>query len=316
MSEARLNADRHELAVVGIETLLGGLPAVQQIVELERAVEGDLAHGETGESRLAQDQGLRPRELHDVLILGAEPAAAPACARASTGSCAGSGRGAPAKWRRDRSWRRVRPCPSTEKISPAPPDLPVASSVARSLRWPGQTSWTACSDFGSTEAMGSVRGGSPVRGRRRAAGSCRPAISRRPALSPHRTPSGHRRFSYEDVDRIRNIQRMVQDLGVSIEGIRRLQALLPCWDLLPCSPQQREQCPAFRDNTRPCWMIKGWIAPPRTATGAGNVWFTALVRSAPSKSKLCCTIRRHPECQRGHPRTSRYANSGAKRTVE
>jgi MerR family transcriptional regulator, heat shock protein HspR len=78
----------------------------------------------------------------------------------------------------------------------------------------------------------------------------------------HRTPSGHRRFSYEDVDRIRSIQRMVQVLGVSIEGIRRLQSLLPCWDLLPCSQQQREKCPAFRDNTRPCWTMKGLECTP------------------------------------------------------
>ncbi|MHC4401999.1 MAG: MerR family transcriptional regulator [Planctomycetota bacterium] len=78
----------------------------------------------------------------------------------------------------------------------------------------------------------------------------------------HRTASGHRRFSHEDIDRIRNIQRMIQVLGVSIEGIRRLQALLPCWDLLPCSPKKRESCPAYEDNTRPCWMIKGLDCTP------------------------------------------------------
>jgi MerR family transcriptional regulator/heat shock protein HspR len=71
----------------------------------------------------------------------------------------------------------------------------------------------------------------------------------------HRTPSGHRLFSHEDIDRIRNIQHMIQDLGLNIEGIRRLQALLPCWDLLPCSSEKREKCAAFQDNTRPCWMI-------------------------------------------------------------
>jgi MerR family transcriptional regulator/heat shock protein HspR len=78
----------------------------------------------------------------------------------------------------------------------------------------------------------------------------------------HRTPSGHRRFSYEDIDRVRNIQRMIQGLGVSIEGIRRLQALLPCWELLPCSQKKRKNCPAFQDNTRPCWMVKGLDCTP------------------------------------------------------
>ncbi|OHB69930.1 MAG: hypothetical protein A2V70_02445, partial [Planctomycetes bacterium RBG_13_63_9] len=78
----------------------------------------------------------------------------------------------------------------------------------------------------------------------------------------HRTPSAHRLFSREDVDRVRNLHHMIQDLGLNIEGIRRLQALLPCWDLLPCDGEGRAQCPAFKDNTQPCWMIKGLDCTP------------------------------------------------------
>lgn len=73
----------------------------------------------------------------------------------------------------------------------------------------------------------------------------------------HRTASGHRLFSHEDIARVRNVQHMIQDLGLNIEGIHRMQALLPCWDLLPCSAQTRKSCPAYKDNTRPCWMTKG-----------------------------------------------------------
>ena len=78
----------------------------------------------------------------------------------------------------------------------------------------------------------------------------------------HRTPSGHRLFSREDIDRIGNIQHMLQELGLNIQGIHRLQALLPCWDLLPCSAQKRKKCPAFQDNTQPCWMITGLDCRP------------------------------------------------------
>lgn len=73
----------------------------------------------------------------------------------------------------------------------------------------------------------------------------------------HRTASRHRLFSHEDIDRVRNIHHLIQDLGLNIEGIRRMQALLPCWDLFPCEPETRRNCPAYKDNTRPCWMIKG-----------------------------------------------------------
>jgi MerR family transcriptional regulator/heat shock protein HspR len=79
----------------------------------------------------------------------------------------------------------------------------------------------------------------------------------------HRTDSGHRLFSHEDIGRVRNIHHMIQDLGLNTEGIRRMQSLLPCWDLLPCSQETRDSCPAYRENTRPCWMIRGLGCAPQ-----------------------------------------------------
>ncbi len=76
-------------------------------------------------------------------------------------------------------------------------------------------------------------------------------------ILPHRTESGHRLFSLEDIDRIRMIQHLIQERGLNIEGIRRLQALLPCWEILPCTLKKWNTCLAFQDNTKPCWMIKG-----------------------------------------------------------
>jgi MerR family transcriptional regulator/heat shock protein HspR len=79
----------------------------------------------------------------------------------------------------------------------------------------------------------------------------------------HRTPSGHRLFSHEDISRVKNIHHMIQDLGLNVEGIRRMQALLPCWDLRPCDQGTRDSCPAYNDKTRPCWMIKGIDCAPQ-----------------------------------------------------
>ena len=79
----------------------------------------------------------------------------------------------------------------------------------------------------------------------------------------HRTASGHRLFSQEDIYRVRNIHHLIQDLGLNIEGIRRMQALLPCWELLPCSEETRESCPAYQNSARPCWTIKGLDCAPQ-----------------------------------------------------
>ncbi len=79
----------------------------------------------------------------------------------------------------------------------------------------------------------------------------------------HRTDGGYRLFSYEDTDRIRNIQHLIQNLGLNIEGIRRMQALLPCWEMLPCDADAHKDCPARTDDTRPCWMINGLPCAPK-----------------------------------------------------
>lgn len=76
-------------------------------------------------------------------------------------------------------------------------------------------------------------------------------------LIPHRTASGHRLFSHEDLERVRIIRRMIQDVGLNMEGIRRLQALLPCWELVQCAPEKRAGCEAYKNTSKPCWMIKG-----------------------------------------------------------
>jgi len=89
-------------------------------------------------------------------------------------------------------------------------------------------------------------------------------------IIPHRTDSGHRMFSYEDIKRTQSIQHLVKTLGFNFEGIRRLQALLPCWNLISCNHENcarsnNNQCSAKKDNTRPCWMIN-----EGHCTGKGN----------------------------------------------
>ena len=75
-------------------------------------------------------------------------------------------------------------------------------------------------------------------------------------LISHRTESGHRLFSYEDIERLRSIQHLIKEIGFNFEGIRRMQTMLPCWDLLPCEKKVRDNCLAYKGNTKPCWMIK------------------------------------------------------------
>ena len=82
-------------------------------------------------------------------------------------------------------------------------------------------------------------------------------------LIAHRTDAGHRLFCHDDIRRVRTIQHLIQHVGLNIEAIRRMQALLPCWDLRPCDADTRARCPAYMDHTRPCWMVRGVDCAPQ-----------------------------------------------------
>jgi MerR family transcriptional regulator/heat shock protein HspR len=73
----------------------------------------------------------------------------------------------------------------------------------------------------------------------------------------HRTASGHRMFSHEDIDRVMIIHHLIRNVGLNMEGIRRLLAMLPCWELSSEDKAERENCPAFKDSAKPCWVIRG-----------------------------------------------------------
>ena len=64
----------------------------------------------------------------------------------------------------------------------------------------------------------------------------------------YRTESGRRLLSQADIKRISVIQHLINRLGLNIEGIRRLLAILPCWKLKPCATEDRDRCPAYLDS--------------------------------------------------------------------
>ena len=71
-----------------------------------------------------------------------------------------------------------------------------------------------------------------------------------------RSDTGRRLLSYSDLRRIKMIQQLINEIGLNIEGIRRLLALLPCWKLKPCTTEDKENCPAYVSPVSPCWMLE------------------------------------------------------------
>lgn len=74
-------------------------------------------------------------------------------------------------------------------------------------------------------------------------------------ILPFRKTSKQRLFSDQDLERVRCIQKTIKKEKIKIEGIRRILALLPCWSIINCTSEDRENCEYFNNYTKPCWMI-------------------------------------------------------------
>ncbi len=79
-------------------------------------------------------------------------------------------------------------------------------------------------------------------------------------IIPHRLDSRHRRFSTADIERIRCMRRMISQDKISIAGIRRLLALIPCWKVRNCPESARASCSAYLQIDAACWNAsrKAW----------------------------------------------------------
>lgn len=79
---------------------------------------------------------------------------------------------------------------------------------------------------------------------------------RRGLIVPHKTGTRQRLYSANDIDRLRCIRNAINVEKISIEGIRRILSLVPCWAIVHCGEGDRQGCPAYNGHTEPCWALK------------------------------------------------------------
>ncbi len=79
---------------------------------------------------------------------------------------------------------------------------------------------------------------------------------RRGLLLTVKADNSQRTFSEMDIERIRCIRTAINEHKISIEGIRRIQSLVPCWEHIQCPAEQREKCPAYLRSDAGCWTYK------------------------------------------------------------
>lgn len=74
-------------------------------------------------------------------------------------------------------------------------------------------------------------------------------------IIPFKSESNQRMYSQSDIERLRCIRRAINEQKISINGIKTIFALIPCWKILNCGATP-ETCSVFREHSIPCWAHK------------------------------------------------------------
>ena len=75
-------------------------------------------------------------------------------------------------------------------------------------------------------------------------------------IIPYKKSSSQRLYSDKDLDRIRCIRDAINKNKISIEGIKRLLSMIPCWAIINCPTEHAMKCLAIKESIKPCWEIK------------------------------------------------------------
>jgi MerR family transcriptional regulator, heat shock protein HspR len=73
---------------------------------------------------------------------------------------------------------------------------------------------------------------------------------------PYRKDSGHRLYSVVDIERLKCIRKAINESKISIAGIKAIYSLIPCWKITNCTEIERNNCPAYKEHTKPCWTFE------------------------------------------------------------
>lgn len=72
-------------------------------------------------------------------------------------------------------------------------------------------------------------------------------------ILPFKKESKHRLYSHSDIERLNCIRSSINEKKIGIQGIKTIYSLIPCWQIVNCSQNDRENCEAYSSHSRPCW---------------------------------------------------------------
>ncbi len=75
-------------------------------------------------------------------------------------------------------------------------------------------------------------------------------------IIPFKTEGNQRNYSQADLERVECIRRAINEKKISINGIKAIYSLIPCWEVVQCSADDRAICGAYNSDENPCWTFE------------------------------------------------------------
>ncbi|MFC1935471.1 MerR family transcriptional regulator [Chloroflexota bacterium] len=66
---------------------------------------------------------------------------------------------------------------------------------------------------------------------------------------------GRRIYSNWDLHWVQCMRSLIHRQGLNLSAVRCLLVTNGCWEILGCSTERREACPAYGKNLLPCWTV-------------------------------------------------------------
>ena len=68
--------------------------------------------------------------------------------------------------------------------------------------------------------------------------------------------NNRRLYTNHDLKWATAIRLLIHEKGLNQEGLRRLLAMIPCWQIRKdCTPAMEAECPAYGNTGAPCWEL-------------------------------------------------------------
>ncbi len=72
-------------------------------------------------------------------------------------------------------------------------------------------------------------------------------------IIPYKKESKQRLYSRGDIERLECIRNAINQMKMSINGIKTMYSLIPCWKIIGCSENDKKNCKAYNEHSKPCW---------------------------------------------------------------